>query len=304
MFVYLYNMQINYFKGNNFKSTTVVSPVEEEIDDPFFAVCRNNLREHYYEQTMPYYRIYEDERKMTDYQFGNFIKSIAKTSGQTNENEILSLPLKNIRKIDGMENSYCGQTLCFTKNKYLETIKNAGVDTVVDLVGYLDYDTKVKNAGMNYHFFRIKDMYNSSACKSLKEHLNRNKRLLTEAKNEGIDIDIEEHLKHDKELFLSKTRDGVKEFVDFINVMKQDNIFIGCEYGTRDTDEALMWNDAFNPKCQDKPLKVDKMHLLSSMFNLYYNLLPEDKAKMGWTKETEYKFIDKMTNCQLRLWSE
>lgn len=299
--MYLYNMQINSFRGNNFNFKSVF-PVEEPIDDPFFADCRNELREH--EKELPYHSIYEEQGRMTDYQFGNLVKDLAVSPKHINENEILSLPLNNVKRIDGFENSYRGQTLCFAKNKYLETIKNSGVTTVVDLVGYFDYDTKVKDAGMNYHLFKIKNMYSSPACKSLKDHLNKNERLLTEAKKEGIDVDIDAHLKRDKELFLNKTRDDINKFVDFINVMSKDNLYIGCEYGKRDTDEALMWNEAFNPKNQDKPLNVDKMGLLSNMYNLYYNLLPEDKINMGWTKDTESKFIDRMTDCQLKLWSK
>ena len=301
--MYLYNMQINSFRGNNFNFKSVF-PVEEPIDDPFFADFRNELREHYYEKELPYHSIYEEQGRMTDYKFGNSVNSIEKTHKHVNKNEILSLPLNNVKRIDGFENSYRGQTLCFAKNKYLETIKNAGVDTVIDLVGYFDYDTKVNNAGLDYHLFKIKDMYSSPACKSLKDYLNKNKRLLVEAKSEGMDIDIDLYLKRDKELFLNKTRDDINKFVGFINVMSKDNLYIGCEYGTRETDEALMWNSAFNPKNQDKPLNVDKMGLLSNMYNLYYNLLPEDKINMGWTKDTESKFIDRMTDCQLKLWSK
>ena len=305
MFFCLLNMHILNNRLNNtyFKSHTHIQP-DESMDDAYFQDCRNVLREHYYNEELPFHKIYENQGKMTDYQFGNLVKNLAVSPKHINENEVLSLPLKNIRRIDGTKNSYRGQTLCFAKNKYLETIKNSGVTTVVDLVGYFDYDTKVKNAGMNYHLFKINHLYDSPACSSLKEHLNRNERLLNYAKNDGIDIDIEKQLKLDKELFLEKTRDGVSNFVKFINIMSGDNVYIGGEYGTRDTDEALMWNEAFNPKFKDKPLNIDKMGLLNNMYNLYYNLTPKDKFDMGWTKDVEDKFIGRMTDCQMKLFAK
>ena len=296
-------MQIISNKINNtyFKSNNHIKP-EENIDDPYFQNCRNVLRDHYYEYELPYHRIYENEGRMTDYQLGNMMSQLINIPKYTNDNDILSLPLANIKKIG--EHSYRGQTLYDAEEKYFETVKNAGVDTVVDLIGYPDYDTQVKDAGMNYFCFKSKEVYNSPAFDSLKKHLNEHERLYLMAKNEGIDINVDEYLKHDKEIFLTNTRKDINNFIDFINVMRKDNVYIGCQYGTEDTSLALMLNDAFNPKCQEKPLEISgsfKITKVNQMFNLYYNLSPDDKRRMGWTEETNDKVFDRLMDCYTKL---
>ena len=62
-------------------------------------------------------------------------------------------------------------------------------------------------------------------------------------------------------------------------------------------------NDVFNPDRQDVPLEIPTIPMLNSMFNLYCNLTPEDKERMGWTKEIDGNFIDRMTDREIELMS-
>ena len=69
--------------------------------------------------------------------------------------------------------------------------------------------------------------------------------------------------------------------------MQKGHLYIGCEYGTYTTDNALMLNAYFNPlyiKCSKYVTPYNKS-LTNRLINLYQNLSTEHKNLMGWTKD-------------------
>ena len=285
--------------GRQFYSPQFMSSKPDTDED--FDKSESPLSEHYYKENVPYQSIYEAEGRMSDYQFGNFIKGLNNVPAHPNYDHILDLPLRNVKQIDGLENSYRGQTLCFAKKECLDTIKKSGVNTVVDLVGYQGYDKKIEDSGMKFFEFKTKKLFDSKEFQSLRSYQVKQERFFRGLKEDGFDVDIEESLEYSKNKFLGETREGINHVVDFINIMREGNVYIGCESGTHETDIALMLNDAFNPDRQNVPLEIPALPILNSMFNLYYNLTPEDKAKMGWTKETDISFFDRMADRQVEL---
>lgn len=128
-------------------------------DDAISEAKRDCLRQHYYHWTMPYYNIYEKERRLTDYQIALFISDLEKNH--------------EMQKIEGSNNIYRGQTLV-EKPEYLKAINQLkGIKTVIDLVGYgKTYEEDVKKAGMDYFVYSIyKNWWNTPAINS--EHKNK-----------------------------------------------------------------------------------------------------------------------------------
>ena len=67
--------------------------------------------------------------------------------------------------------------------------------------------------------------------------------------------------------------------------------------GTYKTDDYLLLNSVFNPKASKSPLKATDLFKIDSMRNLYENLSPKDKERMGWTKD----FDKNVPNVWMRL---
>ena len=213
------------------------------FDDSVSQGKRNYIREHYNSWHMPYRSIYDKEHRKSDYQ----IKQI------TDDWE----KYHDIKKIEGT-NIYRGQTLV-EKPCSLYSLKNKGIKTVIDLVGYgPTYEQEVKNVGLNYYTYNIYDNWWAK-----------------------IDFDSED----------------IKKLVDFIKVVQQDNLYIGCQHGANDTDIAFIINDFFNPKLEGKvkttipPYDVDFPMKLNM---IYEAITKEQKKALGWTKEFEQKLIKKL----------
>ena len=264
---------------------------------------RSSMSDHYYNEKLPYQSIYEEEGRMTDYQFGNFINGLGKQPANPSYDNILSLPLRNIKQIPNTNNSYRGQTLVAAKNECLKTMKNSGIKTIIDIIGYQGYEEKVRNAGLDFYQFKTKNIWNSSACDSLKKYQKKQECFFNGMKEDGFDIDVEESLEYTKNKFLTATREPIEQIINFINIMQNDNIYISCEYGTHETDEALFINEAFNPKLADEAVTAPTVEIITKLFNIYYNLTPEDKERMGWTKETNDKFMDRLAERQIEIMS-
>lgn len=162
-----------------------------------------------------------------------------------------------IQQIEGT-NIYRGQTLV-DKPENLFKLKHKGIKTVIDLVGYgKSYENAVKQVGIEYYVYNIFDnWWNIIDFKP--EHINK--------------------------------------LVDFITQMQKNNIYIGCQHGSNDTDIAFILNDFFNPLLEGK----SKTKLLpndlevSYKLNMIYDMLSQvQKEKLGWTKEFEQRLLKKL----------
>ena len=88
----------------------------------------------------------------------------------------------------------------------------------------------------------------------------------------------------------------IDEFVSFIQEMKKGNLYIGCEYGTQTTDNALMLNAFFNPMYVRTKKYVTSYNIIytKKLEKLYKNLTQEHKERMGWSKEFEAGLVENL----------
>ena len=245
---------------------------------------RNYIREHYEKWHTPTIDIYEKEKKLDEYSLKQRLNQLLNHNKIELNNESLisnkvnkiddkimkSLPLYNLSKLKNME-SYRGQTLSECSNDVLECVKKAGIKTIIDLVGYSNYKEKVNQYGLDYISFNMERLYDYIFPFSLRK----------------FDKKEEQNIKN--------------EFIKFINKMQQDNIYIGCEYGSYKTDDALFLNNLFNPKKLFnnqmrrgvfRPSILNMSHI--AKFYNKLNLTEEDKRALKWTKEFEKSFIEKI----------
>ena len=176
--------------------------------------------------------------------------------------EIMNI-ISNLEKYHDMQriegtNIYRGQTLV-EKPDCLPALKAKGIKTVIDLVDYGDsYKQAINKAGMDYFAYNIYSNW--------------------------WDLSYLETPK-------------INKLIEFLKKMQEDNIYIGCQHGSNDTDVAFILNEFFNPKLEGKA--KTKIPPSDSDFPLKLNLIydalkPEDKKLLGWTKEFEQRLVKKL----------
>ena len=229
-------------------------------DDAISEQKRQYIREHYDEWRMPFQSIYDKGSRLSDYQ----VKQITDRWEKYH----------NIQKIPGT-NIYRGQTLV-DKTKELYKLKQKGIKTIIDLVGYgNEYKEAILNAGFDYYTYNIYENW-----------WNIN--------------DFEP--KH------------VDKLVDFILKMQQENIYIACQHGANDTDIAFILNDFFNPKLEGKekttippsdsdfPIKLNTIYELdlygSYEINIYKNKIYGIILEI---KEQENPYLDYYNGIDMKI---
>lgn len=228
-------------------NTSFKSYVDDGIiayDDSVSQAGRKYIREHYSSWYLPYQSIYDNSHRMSEYQ----IKQL------TNDWE----KYHDIQLIDKDNNIYRGQTLV-EKPYCIYNIKNKGVKTVVDLVGYgSTYEQEVKEIGLDYFEYNIFDNWWNT------------------------NIFDEKH---------------IEKLVQFLKKMQEGNIYIGCQHGANDTDIAFILNDFFNPLLSGKvktKIPPNDSDFPIKLNTIYDQLSKSHKQQLGWTKDFEKKLITKL----------
>ncbi len=213
-------------------------------DDSVSQERRDYIRNHYESWHTPYRSIYDKECRLYNRPLEDITNCWEK--------------YHDIQKIDNDLNIYRGQTLVERPLK-LYDIKNKGVKTVIDLVGYGDtYAEEVNKIGLNYYCYNIYDNWWSK-----------------------IDFDTND----------------IKKLVDFIKVVQQDNVYIGCQHGANDTDVAFILNDFFNPVLEGKvktEIPASDIDFPLKLNMIYEAITSKQKQYLGWTKEFEQRLIKKL----------
>ena len=274
----------NTFKGNFVKIA---------YDDAISVAKRDFMRKHIEEQIMPYNSIYEREHRLEPYELKKLIASLThhtnissptsqiKEEGDNfNFKEIEKLPLYNLKRLGRpgkLIHSYRGQSLEDTPAYCLEVLKKAGIKTVIALAGNDFYKEKVEKAGLEYFDFRVDNRFwnndafkdKAIAMKSIESYLRRD---LPPEK-------IRFYLDRKSETFDNNVADFNKKFIEFINKMKGDYCYIGCEYGTFRTDEALTLNFIFNSDPVTRGMGYWSASMSNSAIkNLLNNFSEKDKV--------------------------
>ena len=287
-------MKINPIKSNLAFRGTVKNFSEDDnilgYDDEISQSRRNFIREHYDSYRMPYQSIYESEGRLSEYRLNNLINTLTNKPRKVDYSSIISLPVPNIRSIGN--NSYRGASMV-DKPECLQVLKDAGIKHVISLYYSPEYEKAVKQTGLDYHCFDMKrgneagieGLWSCDVCKSKQSYENSLKSLFGDDKN-AIKIRLEAY---DRDC-----RGPIDELVGFVKRMQEGYCYVGCEFGTNTTSDALVYiNRAFNPQ-DGRELEFFDCYKADCLRNLYDKLTENDKKLMNWTKDFDANFLPKL----------
>lgn len=292
------DMKICQIKSISFKS----NDIEDNIlgyDDSISQNSRNAIRKWHESTYIPYQSIYEKECNLTDYQLSQLLASMMKKPKIVDYKSMMSIPIYNVKPVDTKGKSYRGSTLV-NHSECLPVLKKAGIERVVDLVGYTKYEHDVKNAGLEYYcpkFGRsITGLWCETAFSSLSEYIREELKYCGPLNQENKTKYIQS-LTND---YKKKSRESVDDFIELIQFLQKDYYYIGCQFGTDRTSAYLLLNEVFNPKAQVAypNLKLSDYVAcfeLDYMLELYKKLTPEDKQALGWTDEFDHDVLKRLT---------
>lgn len=199
----------------------------------------------------------------------------------------------NVSPIWGSE-SYRG-AMCDINKENLAALKQAGIKRIIDLAGYCSEDM-CKEAGLEYLSYPMgKAFYKSKMFTDKDDIVRTNTRLYGEIL--GMDENSVKKAVNDAlEVYKKHKQADIERFISFIQTMQKDNVYIGCELGTYETDTALMFNYLFNPEAKNTPscIKPSSLITFGRIKNLYKNLTAENKKELGWNEEFDKDFIPKL----------
>ena len=262
---------LSNYHNNSHKSKCLAFKSNENdnviaYDDEISKSRRKYIREHYASWNIPYQSIYETEPMLEAYPLNQLISNLANKPKNIDSKSILNLPLCNVRNIGGTNrfqpNIYRGQTLFEAPDYCIESIKKAGINTVIDLVGYgEDYKNRINAKGMDYMYFDINSYYHSYHSTS------------------------------------NLPKNYIENLIKFIKKIQEEYVYIACEYGTYKTDKAIMLNKIFNPKIGDKFCPISSLSQIGipiNFINIYNKLTQADKINLGWDEKFEKYVISKI----------
>lgn len=241
--------------------------------DTFSQLQRERFRREDYPHTIPEVNSLSYGGTLSDRELRDMLDYLAPKHDKSkviDRESIFSLSSKRIYRafppIDGKDfNVYRGSTLYGSSPEVYETVKNAGVETVIDLSDFgKDYKEEIENAGMKYYSYPIRlYVWNNS--------------------------------RRDRKFQKDK-------LIDFIKTVQEGNIYIGCSSGSWQTGHAMMLNNLFNPQIRDraKMLPEERFNHLETIYDFAEEVYPymteEDKKSIGWTPEFEERFKRKINN--------
>lgn len=270
-------------------------------DDSVSKQSRDAIRQWRDVYYTPYNSIYEKECNLSEYQIQQLLGKLMNKPKKVDYKKVTGIEAYNVRSISGSNSTcYRGSTLVHNQ-RALKTLKDAGIERVIDLVGYGEYGKRSREAGLDYYCPRF-------ACTELgvwdEEVFETKEDLIKRETSFYTPLDLEknkQYLQNRIEAFDKQLRASVDRFVEYINVMQKGYYYIGCEFGTYRTDDFLLLNYVFNPKANIEGVPCSDLFKLDLMKNLYDNLAPEDKKRMGWTKEFDKNVLRRFNDKRLEL---
>ncbi len=279
MKIHSINTYIPTFKSQHYEDDGILGYSDKISEDSRKAI--REWQEIYY---TPYKSIYEKECNLSEYQMNQLLGALMQGPKEVDYSKVTGIPAYHVRPVEGTdETCYRGSTLV-NEPEALKTLKEAGIERVIDLVGYYGYDKRVKEAGLEYYCPDFGHgqlgIWEEEAFNDVKDTIKRETAYYT-----PLDLKANERYLELRTKSLEKhSRRSVERFVEYIETMQKGYYYIGCEFGTYKTDDFLLLNEYFNPKV-DACVPRGDLFKLDMMKDLYNKLTPEDKKRMGWTKE-------------------
>lgn len=273
---------INYPQYNriNFKS----SQVNREplgFDDEESRSVRDYLREDIARN------YWHSIGRMSPKELNETINSLA-SKPKIDNNKLAQMDLWNLIEFD--KGCFRGEHLDGRKEK-LKQLKEAGLEQVIDLMGGEFYPKDCKEIGLKYTRMPIKETFWDSADITRTDEEFEELAQFKYRYYKGEDL--EKSIAWAKEKFNKENREFLDTFVNFINAMKEENLYLTCGCGIFRSDIALLLNSYFNPKPKGRFIEADEMQL-KGMRELYKRLTSEDKEKMGYTRKFDQQLREKL----------
>ena len=270
------------------------------FDDEISKQRRDIIREHFDHYRMPYYSIYEKEPRKTEYEMNTLLKIMMNKPKKVDYETMFSIPVSNVRPIGN--NSYRGATLAY-KPDCLPVLKNANINRIIDLYGSTTLEKNARNAGLEYFEFNMQsrgigDSFWSKNAFHNKESYARE--LLRYYPPEEIERQ-RDYFNSKIDNFEKSCRPFIDKFVQFIRYMQDGYNYIGCDYGTYSTDDALFLNDIFNPSARKLDPYIRDFYKIDLIRCFYAKLTEQDKTLMRWTKDFDKNFLPKLKRAEENL---
>ena len=165
-------------------------------------------------------------------------------------------------------------------------MRKAGIKTVVDLLGSPIFEKNIKQADLKYFAFPTGqgDFFKKHPVfKNKQAYIQRIQHDYGQFKNQE---NLENFLQIQSVFYDKQVREFIDMLIEYIDIVNNGEVYIGCAYATRNTNDALVLNNLFNPKTQllgGIPAEYKKPYFIA----LYDNLTIEDKEKLGITPKFE-----------------
>ena len=279
-------MQINSVKNINFNGRIA-------YDDKISSKRRKYIRSHLEGDTFQRFEVFKNNPRLEEYELNKLLKSLTGKSSVINSEIMSEIPLYNARSISGT-NSYKGSTEGMS-DRVCKQLKKAGIKRVISFLVFPgDNIENCKNNGLETYWYPIgADYWNSDMFKS-EETIRKN------TYNEWCyylnENEFKEILDSNLESWRTNKKAQIEKFVNFIQIMQKENVYVGCACAIGRTEALLALNYFFNPKASKTKWRFPYSDtcIEQRLINLYKNLTPEDKIKMGWTQEFDKSFIKRV----------
>lgn len=257
------------------------------FDDLMSVQNREYIRQDFENRVLPFFEIYSQGR-LSDYELNKLLNSL-KPKKTAHSFKIDNLDVFNLKPLSKKKHSYRGSTLLYER---MENVKNSGINTIIDIANFSALGKAAIEAGLSYIDFEVPEDFSLHPA-FVDEQTFLFSEIITHDDLSGTDYEI---LKEKiKKQYREKSREFVEKFKRFINEMKKDNFYIGCDFGTYQTDKAMLINYFFNStseKDEPKPALIEKYW--DNIYELYKKLTPQDKFEIGFSENFEIKFLEEI----------
>lgn len=256
---------------------------------------RDYIRKWHEENYIPYQSIYENERRLSEYELNNLLSQFIKPKIILSNEKMMNIGLANLEPL-GNTNSAKGAMIKGYELEKLPMLKDAGIRRIVSLMVCPDLEKACKELGMEYLYF---DMDSKAPCMENKQSVEQKSRLFwRNIANIKDEEELEIRVKSDINSWEQKSKKSIEKLVEFVKFMQKGNVYIGCACGTYRTDYAVILNKLFNPLADYSYEMYDYLCSTKSVENLYHNITGSDKIKMGWTNAFDKEFLSKL--CKIK----
>lgn len=253
---------------------------------------RDYIRNWHNQHYMPYQEtIYNEGYRLSQFDLKQLLSSLVRKPFKVNNELINQLHLQNLDHIDN--SSYKGEMIKWEQLYKVEKLYEAGIRRIIVIGrGSTDLEIECKRMGMEYLAIEFEKMGNRAFSDTI-ETVKTSKRVYAREIENYDETKTAEYVNEQVRTWIAEARQYIDEFTLFIQMMKKGNIYLGCELGSHHSDRALIFDYLFNPNKRYRRSIPDEDDV-SSAENLYHNLTDVDKSKMGWPKDFDRIFFERL----------